>query len=305
MTIRIKQFAMDRSIVAPCIYKTEPHRVTDWGFVVSRDIYAELEEMLGLYSAYNFIPGRHHYRIDAYFDQEKLWILEINAAFVDGWGTALNLARSCNISANVESDYFPTTFSTEDGAYLPELKLFVSELTRRDGIPRKTITCPENLSKLPATTYLYGRNRPADPFNIEPLCQEKLDNKNWLARFSRLWEGQKVCLPIHYEAHKTTWDNVPEDIVLKFVEKDGPASQIARQSVIFGKPKGKARFLRTCYENGDLLAQQRIQPYRHLGYNTQIVILAVGNHVVTGYVQLSDKLVINDNSIHGPILFDK
>jgi hypothetical protein len=52
---------------------------------VSPEIIEEMNDFLEKYSNFTGIKKTAFYRIDAYFNEEKLYILDINASFVDGW----------------------------------------------------------------------------------------------------------------------------------------------------------------------------------------------------------------------------
>src|SRR5690606_20317646 len=98
------------------------------GVVLSAKVKAELERFLEEYNAFLKVEQAPYYRIDAYFDQNTLWVLEVNAAFVDGWGTALNLSRASWISLDPKAMVFPKLFATVEEEYLPELQLLIDEL---------------------------------------------------------------------------------------------------------------------------------------------------------------------------------
>ncbi len=301
--ITLQAFDMDRSVVAPCIYEGARHRVSERGVSLASPLVEELRRMLRAYN--KFLKVREpYYRIDAYFDQDSLSILEINAAFVDGWGTALNLARASNIPIDPNKLRFPFSFATVEEAYLPELELFVRELEGHRG-ERSDICNFRDWAWADDEIYVYGRVPYDETLGVLPRDGLRLDDKRNLARFEQerldALGGKRVRIPRHYMASTTPWEAVPSDVVLKFCNKDGPEARQARQSVIIGKPQGKAKFLRGCYEQGSLIAQTFVPPFVDYGDNTQIVILAIGDEPVTGYVQYSAKQIINDNSVHGPL----
>jgi hypothetical protein len=301
--IRLQPFEIDRSIVAPSIYAGAPHRITDVGVSLPSAIVKELQGMLRAYN--RFLGVREpYYRIDAYFDATTISILEINAAFVDGWGTALNLARASNISIPGEKLRFPIHFASVENAYRPELELFARELELCRS-ERVEVCDFRTWCWADTEIYVYGRVPHDDSLLVLPRDGLRLDDKRNLAQFERERKGLPdihIRIPQHYMA-PTPWEEVPNDVVLKFRDKDGKEARQARQSVIIGKPQGKAKFLRGCYEAGLLIAQTYVAPSVHEGNNTQLVILAVGDEPVTGYVQYSTKKIINDNSVHGPLAF--
>ncbi len=301
--ITLKAFDMDRTVVAPSIYQGTTHRITERGIALSPGVVGELRRTLCAYN--RFIGARApYYRIDAYFDHESLSILEINAAFVDGWGTALNLARASKIAIDNERLQFPYHFATLEDAYQPELELFVKELEYR----REERAEVWDFGDWPwenTPIYVYGRMPYDDTLLVLPHQGLRLDDKRNLARFQlgrqEALERGSVRIPQHYMAPETPWDRIPSNAVLKFCDKGGAEARKARLSVLIGKPTGKAKFLRQCYEAGSLIAQEYVPPFVDDGNNTQLVILVVGDEPVTGYVQYSTKQIINDNSVHGPL----
>lgn len=301
--ITLQTFDMDRSIVASSIYAGAAHRTTERGVSLSSPIVEELRRLLRAYN--KFLRVREpYYRIDAYFDEGTLSVLEINAAFVDGWGTALNLSRASNIPIESSKLRFPFNFATVEQAYLPELELFVRELERHRG-ERADICNLRDWAWADDEIYVYGRVPHDETLNVLPREGLRLDDKRNLARFEQErmagLNEKRVRIPRHYMSSCTPWEAVPSDVVLKFWDKDGPEARQARQSVIIGKPQGKAKFLSGCYEQGSLIAQTFVRPSAYDGDNMQLVILVVGDEPVTGYVQYSTKKIINDNSVHGPL----
>ncbi len=302
MNISFREFAMDKSIVAPIIYDNKPHRTTNAGIVLSKKV---TEELIRFLTGFNESVGMGankpccfgpYYRIDAYFDENCLHILEINAAFVDGWGTALNLARASGITVDENRLSFPVGFSCKDRVYQPELQLFINELGRRDLLN-------EGCSSDVLPTYVYDRVE-ENVDHIFPYDGVRLDNKRNLGLFSRAWASDVVKMPRHYMAPEESWEQIPQDVVLKFCDKGSKECTRARQSVFFGKPSGKAPFIKKCYNTQQLLAQEMVQPARVGNKNCQLVILVIGNTPLTGYVQYGWEKIINDDSIHGPLMIE-
>ena len=296
MGIEFFNFAMNNATLAPVVYKTAPHQTTNRGVMVSSEIIQEIRTFLKEFNAWLGINHTPYYRIDAYFDDEKLYILELNAAFVDGWGTALNLARASNISIDSQKLVFPEIFTTPNKDYLPELTLLINELSLL-GI--KGVICEWN-GEITRPTYVYGRIPKSQPC-ILPRDGIQLDNKLNLGLFSKLWKGKNVVIPRHFIGRFNEWEHIPQNVVLKFCDKESVECLRARHSVIFGKPSGKAPFLKRCYRTEILLAQGHIQPMKKSRGNCQLVILTIGDEPITGYVQYSQSDMINDNSVHGPL----
>lgn len=298
MRISFSDFDMDKSIVAPIIYSENRHATTNKGVVISSETRQELKKFL---SGFNVSVGTEqlpYYRIDAYFGEQTLWLLEINASFVDGWGTALNLARASGIRVDPTSLVFPKKFASKSRLYLPELQLFVSELAHL-GLHDHSV-CEWNNSSVDPI-YVYGRVGSKDQPHVLPYDGLRLDNKLNLGVFSRTWSSDLVKTPRHYLHRFDPWEEIPQEVVLKFCDKGSAECEHARQSVMLGKPSGKAPFIKRCYSAETLIAQDIVQPTKQNGDNCQLIIFAIGDEPITGYVQYSRSEIINDNSIHGPL----
>jgi hypothetical protein len=294
-SIKSVDFCMDQSIVAPVIYGNSPHYTTNTGIELGKKVAKELRDFLRNFNLFMGVTKIAYYRMDAYFDENNLNILEINASFVDGWGTALNLSRASGATVNSQSLLFPNLFVNEEQVYAPEFKLCQEEL-QIAGAKRMH----ESTDRLVPTIYYYGR-WPTKNDGIFPYDGIRMDNKMNLAMFSRVWQGNYIKIPKHYMRGFDSWENIPNEVVLKFCDKGGEECRMARQSVIFNKPTGKAKFIKRCYEKDALIAQEIIQPAKRGDDNCQLVILAINEDPVTGYVQYSPKKIINDNSLHGPL----
>jgi len=299
--ILVKDFSLDGSIVADRIYGTFPHVTTPTGVHLSGNVKEEFERFLNEYNQFLQVTAIPFYRIDAYFSEGKLHILEVNAAFVDGWGTALNLARACGVKVTPQLFAFPKQFATLEKEYLPELKLLVAELAALGLSGHRIVPYQQKVS---SPLYVYGRTESGGNELVMPMDGLRLDDKRNLAAFSWIWQSEYISIPLHYTNDVEEWDNIPSSVVLKFCDKSGEESQQARTSVLIGKPDGKAKFLRSCYEAGTLLAQEFVQPTVHTLGNAQLILLTTGNALVTGYTQFSQKKIINDNSTHGPLCFE-
>jgi hypothetical protein len=299
--ISFRDFSLDPSIVAHVIYRDYPHQTTGRGVVLDSAVTSELQAFLAAFTASLGNDHKPYYRIDAYFDEESLWILEVNAAFVDGWGTALNLARASGIEVDLGALWFPENFTTLNPDYRPELALLVAELAVA-GREHRIKKWPVGSKTL---VYVYGRidtNAWSCDGEWEPYDGLRLDNKLNLGLFRQQWDGEVVEIPRHYIGRCDQWEDIPNDVVLKFCDKGSEECQKARWSVSFGKPSGKAPFIKRCYRAETLLAQSFIRPTQEDGKNCQLVILAMGSELITGYVQYSQSRIVNDNSIHGPLM---
>ncbi len=298
MRISFFDFEMNQSIVAPVIYGTNQHYTTNKGIFISGEVTQELKRFLSNFNASVGIERIPYYRIDAYFDDQSLTILEINASFVDGWGTALNLARASNIPVDSKALVFPERFAGKSSVYLPELQLFLDEMAALGIKGHKVCEWNENDSE---PIYVYGRVGSKDKPHILPYDGLRLDNKLNLGLFSRTWSSDMVKTPRHYISRFDPWEAVPREVVLKFCDKGSVECKRARQSVIFNKPSGKAPFIKRCYNAETVIAQDRVLPTKQDGNNCQLIILAIGDEPITGYIQYGWSEIINDNSIHGPL----
>jgi hypothetical protein len=246
-------------------------------------------------------------RLDVYPDEDKLAVLEVNTAFVDGWGTALNLNRATGEVLDT-TGVFPDRFGLMEERYRPELALLLGELAVRGQRGTSLEEWSEQEEAAQETPiYVYGRRQDETPL-VLPRDGLKLDNKLILACFSPYWEGDFVEIPETFaQGTGTPWDEVPADVYLKFIDKSSPEAARARASVIRGKPSGKAPFLRRAYTDDKLIAQRIVPQYieetGEMGQRAaQLVVLAKGDFL-TGYVQYGLGTLINDDSIHGPLRF--
>lgn len=85
---------MNEEIVAKTIYRNQTRIFWEEMVEVSPEIIEEMNDFLEKYSNFTGIKKTTFYRIDAYFNEEKLYILDINASFVDGWWNSLNFSRA-------------------------------------------------------------------------------------------------------------------------------------------------------------------------------------------------------------------
>lgn len=298
MRVSFSDFDMDESIVAPVIYGDKRHSTTNRGVVISSETRQELKRFLSGFNASVGIEQTPYYRIDAYFDEQTLWLLEINASFVDGWGTALNLARASGIVVDSTPLVFPRRLASTHWVYLPELRLFVSELGHLGSHDHDVCEWDGNGDD---PIYVYGRVGSKSQPHVLPYDGLRLDNKLNLGLFSQTWSSDLVKTPRHYLGRSNSWEEVPREVALKFCDKGSAECARARQSVMLGKPSGKAPFIRRCYGEEALIAQNFVQPMKQDGRNCQLVIFAIGDEPITGYVQYSLSKIINDDSTHGPL----
>jgi hypothetical protein len=303
--VEFVEFPLDTTVVAPVIYREwtqkgpthwdyvdQSHRTTPKGVRVSREAARELGQLLYRYSEFIGEPGRYC-RADVLVTPDALMVLEVNMAYVDGWGTALNLSRAAGIQ--VWPPVFADCFTLDKPAYQPELELLMREIGGNRRICEDHRRCEGGIC-------VYGARNPA------------IDNKLHLARFAPSWHGELVQIPRFYTAESgTSWEDVPQDVYLKYVDKFGPEATAARFSVRRGKPSGKARSLRRSYEQNLMIAQTQVsslgaggQPISPIGSakpvpGLQLVVMAANLHDMAGYVQYAYGDIITDDSQHGPL----
>ncbi len=317
MTARFRTFPLDRSQVAASICNEYVQTgVTGWEYVPLRHRFAadgisldgptvrQLRQFTNAYATFMGAPD-DYYRLDLYITPDSLAVLEVNADFVDGWGTALNIARAAGIETTVASRHFPSCFVLANYAYRPELELLLAELggTRHHICAQPKPTCSDPL-------YLYGRALPPQHAHRSRYGSSAYDDKHRLAEFATSWSGDLVRIPQIYTSASTAWGDIPNDAFLKFAQKSGPQSEAARFSVRYGKPLGKAKFLQACWRDGSLIAQANVDGLGRYGQPAvgvlnpcaQLVVLAHRGHLA-GYVQYDVRRIITDDSVHAPLYF--
>ena len=83
--IRFKYFQIDEKIIAPEIYSWAKRQISSKWIEISDEINGELSNFLENYIDFLWLNWKRlFFRIDCYFDEKKLYILDINASFVDG-----------------------------------------------------------------------------------------------------------------------------------------------------------------------------------------------------------------------------
>lgn len=300
----LKTFTLDSGVVAPCIYRGQPHKTTQQGVMLSWDYREELQRLLTEFLSFAQAPASGVYlRLDCFLQADgTLAVIEINSSFVDGWGTAFNLVRASGHRLPFPDELkFPQVWSLREQVYLPELELAVSELPLHGG-PQARFLEPDEALATGEEVYWYGR---FDNFGSFPLVRPadgiRLDNKMLLARFSNHWRGRLVTIPHFYGVAETPWEQIPADVVFKL----GNKTQDPRNSVKFRDEIGHGKFFRRAYNAGEAIAQARIEPITVEGAVTQVIIMAVGSTPITGYLQIAypPRRIINDNSFHGPLVF--
>lgn len=274
----LQKTLLDRAIVASSIYGNSPHLVTDLSLVIEAEIRAELERFMQEYAAFLNAQDKY-FRVDLYFDRDQVYVIEVNVEMADGWGVALNLLRAAGCRP-CESATFPTTFPTYPGdPRETEFSLAVEEFA--------LLGARASVKELPERTF--------DP----------LDNKLHLARFSDVWEGQRVKIPRLYWNGNAAWEDVPQDVYLKFADKFCIEAIKSRYSAKPRSELGKAKQMKHLFTEGRAIAQERVSPsLTTCGKQVQAVAMCSGSQVVTGYIQVAtaERNVINDKGTEKGVL---
>lgn len=276
----LQETPLDRAIVAPSIYGDFPHLVTDLSLVIEDEVKAELGQFTQEYAT--FLDAQNKYfRIDLYFDADHVYVIEVNVEVADGWGVALNLLRAagCKPCAKVE---FPNLIPTlPDDPRETEFRLAVNEFA------------------------LLGADASVEV--VSERTFDPLDNKLHLARFSDVWKGQRVKIPRLYWNGNAAWEDVPQDVYLKFADKFCPEAIKSRYSAKPRSELGKAKQMKRLFAEGRAIAQERINPsLTTCGKQVQVVAMCAESQVVTGYIQVApaERKVINDKGTEkGALIF--
>lgn len=261
---------LDQTIVAPSIFGDFPHHVTETSLVIEPELKAELETFMRSYAAFLSADENKCYRLDVYFTSDSVHIIEVNVEVADGWGVALNLERAAGF--NRSNGPFPGAIPTFPGDLRQtEFQLAIDEFAR---LGHCAWLCEQS-------------QRVFDP----------LDNKVHLARFADGWMGKRVFVPKLYYAGNSNWDDIPEDVYLKFADKFCPEAVKARYSAKSRSELGRAKQMKRLFNEGRSIAQAQVAPFRTKdGEIVQAVLMCFGTEVVTGYIQVASaaRNVIND-----------
>lgn len=296
--IRFAEFDLNPEVLASTVYLNYPHRTTRSGIVIGQDVRDEVGEFLGQFIASMAAPDGLFFRIDVFIQTHGLQIIEVNVELQDGWGVGLNLLRAAGQPLEIPvGTRMPGQFVDHGDGHTKEFVLACYELKR---LGRNCTIVNKSRS--------FGHGLPPlEPKRSFPRKSE-WDSKIYLARFSDKWLGKRVGIPAMYCHETTPWEAVPDNVVFKFCHKHGPEAERAKYSVIPRDRAGKAKFIRRCYLDGSLVAQQRIEPAcLPDGRAVQAVILCSGTNAVTGYLQVADRetFIINDRTAScGPLVWE-
>ncbi len=301
--IIFKDFRIDSDIIAPKIYSWVDRQISNKWIEVSPEIREELSEFLEAYIKYLWMKWKKtFFRIDSYFDNNRLYILDINASFVDWWWNGLNFLRSVwGKVDNLLLWNFPAKFFLLEEQYRPEFELCIRELN--NSLWDNTFWEIDSLNSQ-TQTYVYWNTSQISE-NIFPFNWVENDDKIKLAIFSQAWKWDLVKIPnFILPWDEPDYSKLSDNIVLKIASKNNIRSDW-RNKVIVWKPK-KWKDWQKNWEAWILVAQEIVNPsINDWLWNSQAIILTSWVNAITWYVQNSTKNIINDNSIQSPLIFKK
>jgi hypothetical protein len=284
---RVSEFVLDTSIIAKRIYRDAPHTITSTGLLIEPEVREEIREFLSRFLEFSGCNEHVFLRLDAFFDDTALTIIEVNVELHDGWGVALNLLRAAGRAPNFcPGAKLPQEIVAHNNEYLPEFELAREEFAQFG-------------NELSVVSW---RKRP------KILAKHWLDDKLFLAQFSRVWRGRRVITPHSYWNENTSWDDRPPNGVFKCRDKHGAAATTIRHSVLdlSGVKKGKA--LRVFWESADAIIQERERPAQLEDWSPmQAILLCSRSEPLCGYLQVAppSSFIINDKgTLKGPLVFD-
>lgn len=293
-----RDFSIDTEIIAPKIYWDFQREISSKWVLVNDEVRWELEDFLQEYARFLWLTNRKiFFRIDAYFDENKLYILDMNASFVDGWWNAINFTRAVSWGVwEILSWYFPASFFLQEDVYRPEFELAIREIWQQ------TWECIWETKTLDFSkqTYVYWALKDSETQeNFYPFNWIKNDDKRNLARFSRIWRWDLVRIPYIFSPEETKYSELPENVALKVASKNDIKSDW-RNKVFIWKPKK----WQSLWEEWKLVAQTLQNPQKNDNWeNMQAIILTAWAKVIAWYVQNSARNIINDSSVQSPLIF--
>lgn len=285
-------------IIAKSIYSGEIREYSEQGVELNIQIIAEFNQLLAAFTQFVWQKRTSYYRVDAYFDDDKLYILDINASFVDGWWNAMNMSRAMwNPQTSDDMDVFPENFYLQDGLYRPEFELFRSELEKLWISSQEVFDVSERYK-----TYAYWVFDKKE--NLFPFDGVRIDNKMNLALFSKIWEWNNIEIPNIILPSDCSWQDTPKDFVYKITWKSDISNRWTWKVKIW-KPK-KWAWAWKQWENYKMVAQQPVETLKNSkGQSMQLIIMCANDQAITGYVQSSVSDIINDNSVQSPLILSK
>jgi hypothetical protein len=313
-SIQIVEFPFDTTLFPSSLYGNKPYRVGNTGLNVPRSFKYEAERLIQKFLATSKFGTEGAYlRLDFFVDPnlEEIHLLEVNSRLVDGWGAGFSLARAAGqkleeISAAAGRAEFPSLWHlpASNRVYRNDFDFAIRELCKL-GISVTEIKSVGSIL-LGEWIYYYGWDRPEQVLWIAPSSGYEIENKVHLARFSQAWQGEQVKIPRGYSICNTAWENIPRDrVIFKFCEKHGEDSERARTSVLYPEEVGKGRFAKQCYGRGTIMAQDLVPTLEVDDKICQLILLASGKAVVTGYVIWAPRgtRIITDAYEHAPLIW--
>lgn len=301
--IKFEVFQIDESIIAQEIYSWAKRKINSKWIEISNEINWELSNFLKSYIDFLWLNWKRvFFRIDCYFDEKKLYILDVNASFVDGRWNGLNFTRS--VWEKVESiliNDFPNNLFLWEEKYRPEFKLFINEwnLLFWNNFFNEINQIPKDND-----VYFYWITKQVWE-NIFPYNWIQNDDKINLARFSKTWIWEAIKIPeFILNDDENNFSKLPEDIVLKIANKSNIRPDWRNKVFIW-----KSKYWKNWQENWEkwILVAQKIQnpSINEWLWKSQAIILTAWVKAVCGYLQNSTRDIINDNSVQSPLIFNK
>lgn len=291
-----KKFDLDEKIIAKSIYWNEKRNFTNEWIEISEEVKEEFKIFLEEYIKFIWLKKTAFFRIDAYFDENNLYILDINWSFVDGWWNALNLTRAINEDIdNILLSKFPENFYLQEEIYRPEFELLISELNL-NWIKAEEIEEINERYK----TYLYWTE--SRKWNLFPYDWLRIDNKMNLALFSKKWKWKNIKIPEFTLSSEKSYEDIPKKSVLKVTWKQD--IKWLDWKIKIWKPKNW-KLASKLWEENKLVVQEIKDPYIDENWkNNQAIFMTINSEPIVWYVQKSIENIINDNSVQWPLIFN-
>lgn len=291
---------MDPTIVAKTIYWNTQRDFANQMVEMSPKIQQELNKFLEKFSEFVGMKKTSFYRIDAYFNEEKLYILDINASFVDGWWNALNFARATSQQINaILNETMPKSFYLQEQIYRREFELCLQELQELWIEAQEVRKLSESIK-----TYVYWTIKRT--INVFPYDGLRVDNKINLALFSKIWKADNVVIPQIITSAEASWEDIPKDYVLKLNRKTNIENKYSNRpewwNVKIWKPN-KWKWASQKWESWEMIAQQQVETMKNKNaQNMQLILMSTDDNIIAWYTQASNKDIINDNSFQSPLI---
>jgi hypothetical protein len=313
-SIQVVEFPFDKTQFPSSLYGSKPYRVGNIGLTMPRNIKHEAEQLVQEFlSVCQFKKEEVYLRLDFFVDPnlEEVHLLEINSRLVDGWGAAFSLAKAGGqnieeVAADARRADFPHYWHLpfSNRVYRNDFDFALRELNQL-GVDASEL--PTLNGKTDEWIYYYGWDRPeTNDALIAPQFGYEIENKIHLARFSRVWRGERVKVPLGYSLGTAAWEEIPRDqVVFKFCEKHSEDSDRARTSILYPDEVGKGRFARQCYGRGTIVAQDLVPTLESDGRICQLILLASSAAVIGGYVLWASHgtRIITDAYEHAPLVW--